>query len=1118
MASILKHYYYRSGSWNDGGTLNTGNSSLGHPNGTMKARSVFKISLDSLSAGYKRTSLKINLSVASAGPGTAFNDSVHYILTNSNYDSGTYEVQGTIYSSKESGTFYSSTSSGKTTVPETTIDISSVPSGTNTVYLWMYTGYQGGASYTIQSIGLTEKPPEKYYTKVSVGDITTSSNQIFKPSETIKVSWKKGSDGVNNTLQKYKVWLECNSKTTTPVEVEHSNRSESFECDIILPADSSRGKNVVAKVQGVGSKENLNSDTVSKTIGKTNQLPSQPSAIEANGDKLTALVNITYNNIPTSDSNNTIDKDGNFDAVYYKIGTGAETKISTSSITITINSDGVVSGSNTISFYSKDTCGEICEQPKTFNFNATFKPEIGSNISINHNNIPGMVSGEEFATKTDITFDMNSGTALSINLYCRQASSEDGLQSASKDLIDSNLYSYTQGSGTNAISVSKANLASLITPGNYFQFAFEVKDSTSTSDTTSWLSIGRRPKIPRLPTYKSIDTGAISGRAKNNYFKNTFKITYTNEKAASGYAPITSIKLQARTTKNSYEKELNRTTGENTMEVTFNNILPNTSVDFYFIIVDTAGQQNENSREIFTLIQSSSLAFSGNSVGIDNINLRPNSNSNPFKISHPKAQSSGTQDDKMVYTYYLKYDTKVIEIKKYEYVDSEDPNTLWIEITSNDINAYAKTLFPGSPNDAYKVEIIVEAEDGFGEVKTLTTPQDSFTINFTEPPYFADSSLSFTLKHYYYTGGTGSKDSGIDIPTLTATNWDDIKDIIMVNSGEGIVFKIPKATDPNDDIKEYRIYLARGDFRSSKEVPTYDQIDPSSFKLLITIPISDLTEKDGYYFYRYTASKYSKNEYFYFKAKVFDETTNSSDFIVCQQCIIGCRTVEPSFSTGDIKAERKEETDGTSTITLNYNFTITDLGGSASKNGWSTVFYNNAPNFERTLPSEYSNYKNKVYLKIDIAPTQDFEDGEGYYSLTQPIICNNGLINASSTRAIFDKIDLESFPANSKIFMRFTLTVPFGMQNSNTVATVSSVPNVFTYFGSIPTVAHRVHKVGINTTTFGADDVMVVENYQGTRFIRFKGTDALNAAVTQQIVFDLLQGSVDGLIIDGGSW
>ena len=71
----------------------------------------------------------------------------------------------------------------------------------------------------------------------------------------------------------------------------------------------------------------------------------------------------------------------------------------------------------------------------------------------------------------------------------------------------------------------------------------------------------------------------------------------------------------------------------------------------------------------------------------------------------------------------------------------------------------------------------------------------------------------------------------------------------------------------------------------------------------------------------------------------------------------------PTFSAGNVKVERN----GTE-VTLSYNFRITDLGGSAKSTGWDRAYYDNFPNFERTI----TNYTPKASLVIEIAPDQSF--------------------------------------------------------------------------------------------------------------------------------------------------
>lgn len=100
--------------------------------------------------------------------------------------------------------------------------------------------------------------------------------------------------------------------------------------------------------------------------------------------------------------------------------------------------------------------------------------------------------------------------------------------------------------------------------------------------------------------------------------------------------------------------------------------------------------------------------------------------------------------------------------------------------------------------------------------------------------------------------------------------------------------------------------------------------------------------------------------------------------------------------------------------------------------------------------------------------------------------------------------------------MRFTLIVSYGLNsnNSDNLAIVTSSPQIYTHFGSVPTVSHRTHQVGINTNSFSSNDVLVVENYSTNYNVVLKGSGATNNVIT----INLLDGSITGAIIDGGSW
>ena len=72
MASLMNHYYYRSGTWSSSDSLVVDKGTIGPYDGNSKIRSIFKIRLDSINTSEERTKLRINLKVASAGPGKGY--------------------------------------------------------------------------------------------------------------------------------------------------------------------------------------------------------------------------------------------------------------------------------------------------------------------------------------------------------------------------------------------------------------------------------------------------------------------------------------------------------------------------------------------------------------------------------------------------------------------------------------------------------------------------------------------------------------------------------------------------------------------------------------------------------------------------------------------------------------------------------------------------------------------------------------------------------------------------------------------------------------------------------------------------------------------------------------
>lgn len=907
------------------------------------------------------------------------------------------------------------------------------------------------------------------------------STSIKTPKDSLTISWAN-SPGSSHTQQ-----LIVKSNNTEIINTSLAGDKTSYDVDL-KSYEVVRGKNITATIKAIsGDASSISSSSTSSsvTVCKINSLPNYPAVTRQSDTSLTMQNSISFT-VTAGD-----DDDKQETSLYYSLDGGVTKDVFTSPLVITHDTDGgggVISGSNTISFYTYD--GYEYSTATTKTFTATFAPVIGS-VNTAHTYIENMSGNTStLVSKTDITFSMDSGTVKSISLYLRSGSSS--ALSGDGSLVSTDKYTYNDS--TKTITITTSDIASLVSDGYYYQFAFTVSDGVASSTKTNWQTVARKPSAPVLPTFNSIVNDGLTSEAKSNHYKNKVKITFTNPSNSATRAKVTSIVIVA-----SYggtkEYACGTTAGQKTLELDLSQVNGNATTTFKFKITDAAGQTKTSETAFATMIKSSALVFGGNVINVSNDNLKPNTNTADFDIAHPFAQASGTNN--IIYSYEMQISSTKATIAEYSAINTNDPNQKTIRVAAGKINAYALTLVTNY-DLAYDTTIRVRATDGFGSVIELTK---TIKVNFTEPPVFITN--TFDIKHDYLTGtNTISTSTGTKITSTSALN------VRMVNSGEGIIFVLPKATDPNNDIAEYRIFLSRNDFYDTSSVLKYNEVTFGQTPWL-TIPYTTLengTKDSNYYYYLFKASQYTKNEYFYFKLQARDETGNTSREIICQNYIIGCRTVAPTFSAGNVKVERN----GTE-VTLSYNFRITDLGGSAKSTGWDRTYYDNFPNFERII----TNYTPKASLVIEIAPDQSF---------TKDVIVSSPITyTASSSKKLADfthtQTKLSGFAAShAKIFMRFTLTVSYTLVSGTTTANVVSIPQVYTYFGAVPTMAHRAHKVGINTNSLDQDDVLVVENYQGTKYVRFKGTDASNASKTYEITFDLLSGSITGAVIDCGTW
>lgn len=273
-----------------------------------------------------------------------------------------------------------------------------------------------------------------------------------------------------------------------------------------------------------------------------------------------------------------------------------------------------------------------------------------------------------------------------------------------------------------------------------------------------------------------------------------------------------------------------------------------------------------------------------------------------------------------------------------------------------------------------KVTIQVEAEDTFGKKSTnkLSTP---IVLDFRQKPVFDTDSTLYTIKDY--TNNQTIIKLGETVPSSSQPAYTS-DGFYMINSGEQLQFRFPKATSPNapssgeDGIYSYLIYYATSTSTVTNE----------NFRLLKEIPKSSLTSDGNYYIYNHRVSNYSVNNFVKFAVSAKDsgygktetekrETALESEQVPFSYTMMICRATNPSISLNSLDFDTAATEEN---ARVKVNFTISDIGGSKSLNGNGKDIssYWTYRNFERFSTGKF------FELSLLLSETKDFTSPTSY--------------------------------------------------------------------------------------------------------------------------------------------
>ena len=194
----------------------------------------------------------------------------------------------------------------------------------------------------------------------------------------------------------------------------------------------------------------------------------------------------------------------------------------------------------------------------------------------------------------------------------------------------------------------------------------------------------------------------------------------------------------------------------------------------------------------------------------------------------------------------------------------------------------------------------------------------------------------------------------------------------------------------------------------------------------------------------------------------------------------------------------------------NFNLLVSDFGGLKKINtkGQEQYMYDN---FLRTDSPGY--YSLKIYYGASLEQVQQktyvanydfvyFESREGQ---------NGYVVSDTFTLAIPEDLKIAT-----RLYYQIVVTLyPNSAQGE--IGAITSINEIAAYLLSGPTMSVRRHKVGINVDPVQLEDddeaVLIISQYNEKKIIILQ-----SGAPENKIVIDLENRTVDGLIIDGGTW
>lgn len=954
------------------------------------------------------------------------------------------------------------------------------------VYLKKNTQSTGTGSYS-DTVALPASPVSEPMS------FTTSASSIIVPTGSIPLSWSGATAGVNNAINKYKIFWKAGSAPTAisfDDSAEITNPSATSYTIKLNLDNTSRGKTIYTAIQTCGEMGiNYDSNLKSGPSVKINSLPAAPilSATNVKLPSTAGAYSVQVSAGSDADSSQTV-----------KVRQGVSGALQTSGSQFSIDSAG------TFTFYSNDGL-ENSVSGSTLTIIRNTKPEVNNfttAFSASTNTNDKSISTAKF---TDTTKKLSAA-----KWYIRSAATNDGIFSSTAQEITSGTVSNTSNSSTLTLIIDPLAQNPIVSPGYYYQIGVQLKDeyeytAIKWSGTEAAQIYGKLPDNISVPTIQKTDTldASLTGDYSAYYRNPQIKLEWTApDSFPVGLSSLWYSIFYSIDAGNSWKQwgsiQLCAAKQKYTSIIDFSNAGRG---DFLAKVIVYDKKDGSNQKVESSL--SNKLFYSPDPQWIGNFTptltysktytdgrnyVRPNSSAvseNALSLSVPypgticTTLQTNAADLRYSILLYREGVPQGQELRSIRKASGTENGPLGTNITYEELQSLY-TVFFGTEAERigpYNMSIVVQFYDAFGQ--SINTMRMGFVIDFREKPKQITNlkiGRDGVISNDYAAVAAKKSNNTVFFPSDSASDAD--KSIL---AGEHLIiaFQKPALSYAAQVIGQYIFTLYSGDnviytYQTSNLIS--GSIYGESTMSCAIIPTSNFVS---------SATTFSV------KIRQQDSQSyndNISIESVSSNSLCGGALEQPSidFQIPDITSDGSK-------LKVVYTANTAALS-------WSGV-QGNYNAYLREM--EYSGVSYSPSCKITLQFSAD-----NNFTSSEEII----LASSSTSYNLKSSSGTQFVSLSGKCFVRLKVEYNTGLKLNGTALTTNQVV-IYTatqiYFSEAPTVSYRQNSVGINCVPDN-NNAFKVSMTQNNNLITFDGYgyDANNNLITHSITFDLANGQI----------